>query len=227
VKYLEPPVFDAIAKNHRFCANSFQCALILVFSRVTDISDEQGPLSGLTWQGGDSRKGQYNFGFFCKFSQDPHVSFSHLYLFFPFSFQSCNLPPLHARRRQALLLCSPPRPCAPALRAAASSHPFSVRRCSCSSRRRLRVPPAPGAAASECPCSARAAASECPCSARAPAKRARRPSLYRSPSHAPTSSDQAGGQAVRGRGVLLCAGRHPRRAPAKRARRPPLRGGRR
>jgi hypothetical protein len=28
-KYLEPPVFSEIVKNHRFYVNSFQCALIV------------------------------------------------------------------------------------------------------------------------------------------------------------------------------------------------------
>jgi hypothetical protein len=116
VKYLEPPVFNEIAKNHRFCVNLFQCALILIFSRVNDISDEQGPLSGLTWQGSDGRKGQYNFGFFYKFSQDPHVSFPHLYLFiFSFLFPIMQPTPMGAApppSRRALL-----RPCSDRLAA--------------------------------------------------------------------------------------------------------------
>jgi hypothetical protein len=45
-KYLEPPVLSEIAKNHRFCLNTFQYALILVFSRHNKISDMRDPLSG-------------------------------------------------------------------------------------------------------------------------------------------------------------------------------------
>jgi hypothetical protein len=45
-KYLEPPVFSEIVKNHRFCVNLFQCALIFVFSRHNTISDMGDPLSG-------------------------------------------------------------------------------------------------------------------------------------------------------------------------------------
>jgi hypothetical protein len=63
---------------------------------------------------------------------------------------------------------------------------------------------------------------------RAPAKRARRPPLRRSPSHAPVSSGQAGGQCA-GTAALPCAGRHPgelrpsRRGGLPCAGRPPLR----
>jgi hypothetical protein len=38
-KYAKPPLFGEIAKNHRFCENLFQCALIPVFTRLNAISD--------------------------------------------------------------------------------------------------------------------------------------------------------------------------------------------
>jgi hypothetical protein len=50
-KYLKPPEFSEIAKNHRFCVNWFQCTLIVKLSPVNSISDRWGPVSVLTWQG--------------------------------------------------------------------------------------------------------------------------------------------------------------------------------
>jgi hypothetical protein len=45
-KYLEPPVFSEIAKNHRFYVNSFQCALIVKLRQIDTISDNRVPLPG-------------------------------------------------------------------------------------------------------------------------------------------------------------------------------------
>jgi hypothetical protein len=38
-KYAKPPLFGEIAKNHRFCKNSLQCALIMKLRLVNTISD--------------------------------------------------------------------------------------------------------------------------------------------------------------------------------------------
>jgi hypothetical protein len=38
-KFAKPPLFGKFAKNHRFCENLLQCALIQVFSRLNTISD--------------------------------------------------------------------------------------------------------------------------------------------------------------------------------------------
>jgi hypothetical protein len=46
-KYLEPPIFSEIVKNHRFCVNSSQCALIVKLRRIDTISDNRAPLPGL------------------------------------------------------------------------------------------------------------------------------------------------------------------------------------
>jgi hypothetical protein len=48
-KYLEPPVFDKIVKIHRFCADSFQCTVIVELNLFNTISDNWIPLSMLTW----------------------------------------------------------------------------------------------------------------------------------------------------------------------------------
>jgi hypothetical protein len=48
-KYLKPPVFGKIAKNHQFWTNLFQCALIVRFRLANMISDKWTPLSMLTW----------------------------------------------------------------------------------------------------------------------------------------------------------------------------------
>jgi hypothetical protein len=149
-KYLEPPVFDKIVKIHRFCADSFQCTLIVELNPFNTISDNWIPLSMLMWH--------YRFTYSCQiYKKRPCTAPLHsIILIFLFSFflhlpQIRTLPPCRAPPPPGSLH-RPPSPLCSMLRAPPTptpraANPYFAR------RRQAPLPPGSLHRVSSPPCS--------------------------------------------------------------------------